>query len=233
MVSHDPNLPLSRETIIAAAHILKSLRHAGFNRLLRELALPEKVGRGSGLPARANSLAQFVLNNPQVRTPDQRFVTIAIVERAAQLDKANKVLLNVTLEERRAFREALAGDGWILYSRPAGSSFEALGGVLRPIPPAVSDPAPEVPSPVGSPPLRGRASARATDRTELTIGPVAEPSTPLPTEPDGTSPTADLPDLPTQGPGPHFQLTKPAFPGWYRILRRNGPEYRRGYNMLC
>jgi hypothetical protein len=25
---------------------------------------------------------------------------------------------------------------------------------------------------------------------------------------------------------------QPAFPGWYRILRRNGSDYRIGYNML-
>jgi hypothetical protein len=26
---------------------------------------------------------------------------------------------------------------------------------------------------------------------------------------------------------------KPAFPGWYRILRCNGHDYRISYNMLC
>jgi hypothetical protein len=26
---------------------------------------------------------------------------------------------------------------------------------------------------------------------------------------------------------------EPAFPGWYRILRRNSPDYGTGYNMLC
>jgi hypothetical protein len=209
MVSHDPHLPFSRKTIIAAADILKSLKHAGFNRLLLELALAgEKAGRGSGLLARANSLAQFVLNNPQVRTPDNRLVAIAIVERAAQLDKANKVLSNVTLEDRRAFREALAGDGWILYSRPAGSSFEAPGGVLRQMPPPASDPAPEVPPPGATALLSGSASAHAEGTGELSIEAVVHPATPLPTVPDEASLADDLPDFPTQGPGPHFELTK-------------------------
>jgi hypothetical protein len=29
-----------------------------------------------------------------------------------------------------------------------------------------------------------------------------------------------------------FRLLQPAFPGWYRILRCNGSDYRIGYNML-
>jgi hypothetical protein len=91
MISHDPHLPFSRKTIITAADLLKSLKHAGFNRLLLELALPdEKAGRGSGLLARANSLAQFILNNPQVRTPDKRLVAIAIVERAPNSTRRTK-----------------------------------------------------------------------------------------------------------------------------------------------
>jgi hypothetical protein len=29
------------------------------------------------------------------------------------------------------------------------------------------------------------------------------------------------------------QANEPGFPGWYRILRCNGPEYHIRYNILC
>jgi hypothetical protein len=34
-------------------------------------------------------------------------------------------------------------------------------------------------------------------------------------------------------PNPSGTPPHPAFPGWYRILRRNSPDYSIGYNMLC
>jgi hypothetical protein len=43
---------------------------------------------------------------------------------------------------------------------------------------------------------------------EPTLQPIVEPATLFPTEPDHASLAAALPDLPTQGPGPHFELTK-------------------------
>jgi hypothetical protein len=34
-------------------------------------------------------------------------------------------------------------------------------------------------------------------------------------------------------PSTYFERSpEPAFPGWYRILRCNGSDYRMGYNML-
>ena len=113
MLRHDPHLPFSRKTILAATDLLKSLRHAGFDKLLLELALrDERVGRGSSLMDRANSLAQFVLNNPETKTANQKPVSFAIVERAAQLDSLDNPLPNVTPEQRAAFRAALAENGW-------------------------------------------------------------------------------------------------------------------------
>jgi hypothetical protein len=56
--------------------------------------------------------------------------------------------------------------------------------------------------------LSSSASAHAAGRGEVSIEPVVHPATLLPTDPDEASLADDLPDLPIQGPGPHFELTK-------------------------
>jgi hypothetical protein len=42
----------------------------------------------------------------------------------------------------------------------------------------------------------------------------------------------DVPPFPDHGDQHADDTYKPAFPGWYRILRCNGSDYRIGYNML-
>lgn len=66
----------------------------------------------------------------------------------------------------------------------------------------------ETPLPLRASRHPGGATAHSEGRGELSIEAVVHPATPLATVPDEASLADDLPDLPAQGPGPHFELTK-------------------------
>jgi predicted nucleotide-binding protein len=101
----------SRQTIFCAADMLKALGHSGFNRFLLELELPDpNVGLGSGLMARATSLADFVVKNPQWLTPERRTVAYEIVLRATQIWKEG-IESNLAAGEREKFAAAMAREG--------------------------------------------------------------------------------------------------------------------------
>jgi len=103
---------ISRQTVIEAAHILKSLGHSGFKRLLLELALEDTAaGHGSSLMDRANSLAQYALQNPE-RTVGGERIDIVVVKRAAQEARDHEGLNNVSTNELDNFRRSLASDGF-------------------------------------------------------------------------------------------------------------------------
>ena len=51
----------SRKTLIAAADVLKSSGHSGFEKFSLEFDLPQGAVQGSTLKERANALAQYVL----------------------------------------------------------------------------------------------------------------------------------------------------------------------------
>lgn len=95
-----------RRVLLASTSILKALGHAGFDRLLLEFGVPEDVGSGSSLMARANSLARYALSYSEARTPSGSTLTTEIIARAGELfDKG--VLGNVTDREISEFESAL------------------------------------------------------------------------------------------------------------------------------
>ena len=109
---HSPKpLTYSRQTVIAAADMLKALGHSGFDRFLLELELPdEQAGRGPGLLARATSLAEYAIRNPTQPTPDRLTVPFAIIKRATDLWREG-VEYNLNGKERDKFADAMKREG--------------------------------------------------------------------------------------------------------------------------
>jgi hypothetical protein len=107
---------LSRQTIIIAADILKSLGHTGFDLLLLEYGIPNlEAGRNlGGLLARATALANYAVINPAVKTAEGEPIADAIVNRARQILDETKA----SPEERGKFDAALARDGFPVPHRP-------------------------------------------------------------------------------------------------------------------
>jgi hypothetical protein len=75
----------SRDTVIAGSHMLKALGHSGISEFLLEVGLPDSVAAGSGLQARAISLAKFAMENPAELSPAQRTIAFEIIRRATAL----------------------------------------------------------------------------------------------------------------------------------------------------
>ena len=101
----------SRKTILAAADMLKALGHSGFDRFLMELGLMDtEAGRGSGLMARANSLAKYAIEHPDARTAEGKPLSAAIVAEAGNIYREG-ITVNIGDKERDAFQRASAGDG--------------------------------------------------------------------------------------------------------------------------
>jgi hypothetical protein len=75
----------SRDTVIAGSHMLKALGHSGISEFLLEVGLPDSVAAGSGLQARAISLAKFAIENPAELSPAQRTIAFEIIRRATAL----------------------------------------------------------------------------------------------------------------------------------------------------
>lgn len=101
----------ARQTVIAAADMLKALGHTGFDRFLLELELlDENAGKGSGLLARATSLAEYAIKNPTVLTPERRTVPYAIIRRATDLWREG-VAANLKDNDRDKFEAAMKREG--------------------------------------------------------------------------------------------------------------------------
>ena len=101
----------SRATVIAAANMLKAEGHSGFDAIRLEYDLQHTdAGLGSGLMARATSLASYALENPDVRTPDGIPLQTAIVARAGELYRSG-IRTNIGEKERDAFKVASSRDG--------------------------------------------------------------------------------------------------------------------------
>ena len=101
----------SRATVIAAANMLKAEGHSGFDALRLEYDLQHTdAGLGSGLMARATSLATYALQNPEVRTPDGIPLQTAIVARAGEHYRSG-IRTNIGEKEREAFKVASSRDG--------------------------------------------------------------------------------------------------------------------------
>jgi predicted nucleotide-binding protein len=100
-----------RRHILAATSLLKGLGHTGFDRMLLELGVPEDVGTGSGLLARANSLARYILSNPDSKAVDGALIGDMVLARACSLFDRGIVLPNVNDQERSEYQDAFANDG--------------------------------------------------------------------------------------------------------------------------
>ena len=100
----------ARETVIAAANMLKALGHSGFEEFLLELDLPSEVGTGDGLLARATSLAKFSLDNPTRLTPERRTVPYEMIRRATDLWR-QETENNLRPQDRQKFENAMKRDG--------------------------------------------------------------------------------------------------------------------------
>ena len=104
----------NRQTVIAAADMLKALGHTGFDRFLLELELPDnQAGKGSGLLARATSLAEYAVKNPTQITPDRLKVPFAVIKRATELWR-DGVTSNLKIEDRDKFEQAMKREGQAL-----------------------------------------------------------------------------------------------------------------------
>lgn len=106
-----------RRLVLASTLVLKTLGHSGFDRMLLELGLPEDVGAGSGLLARATSLGRYALSNPDAKAIDNRLLSAAIVDRARQ-EWDRGVRANLSHNEESEYEAALAGS---VQSSPAAS----------------------------------------------------------------------------------------------------------------
>jgi predicted nucleotide-binding protein len=92
--------------LIAAADVLKSLGHAGFEKFGLEFDLPVGAVQGSTLKERANSLAQYLLGRSV--EPIVAGIDGEVVERAkAQIKRFGSALPNVSADESQTFQEAL------------------------------------------------------------------------------------------------------------------------------
>jgi predicted nucleotide-binding protein len=101
----------SRATVIAAANMLKVEGNSGFEALRLEYDLQHtKAGLGSGLLARATSLATYALQYPEARTPEGIPLQTAIVARAGEHYRSG-IQVNIGEKEREAFKLASSRDG--------------------------------------------------------------------------------------------------------------------------
>ncbi|MBS1164593.1 MAG: hypothetical protein H6R00_618 [Proteobacteria bacterium] len=101
----------SRALVIAAANMLKTEGHSGFDALRLEYDLSRtNAGLGSGLAARSTSLAAFALENPDLRTPDGTCLQSAIVARAGEIYRSG-TMYNIGEKERDAFKKASSAAG--------------------------------------------------------------------------------------------------------------------------
>lgn len=101
----------SRGLLIASANMLKTVGHAGFEELrLGYDLLDTQAGLGSGLAARATSLATYAVLDPELRTPEGIYLQSAIVARAGDIYR-NGVIANIGEKERQAFKAASSASG--------------------------------------------------------------------------------------------------------------------------
>ena len=98
-----------RRLVLASTSILKALGHAGFDRMLLELGVPEDVGAGSGLLARSTSLGRYVLSNPDAKALDGTLLSDALIRRAQDLFDRG-VMSNLSEQDRPEYEQAAQND---------------------------------------------------------------------------------------------------------------------------
>jgi predicted nucleotide-binding protein len=101
----------SRALVLTSANMLKVEGHSGFDAMRLEWDLLDtNAGQGSGLAARATSLATFAFQEPQFRTPDGDSLQSAIVARAGEHYRSGTTV-NIGEKERLAFKRASEAAG--------------------------------------------------------------------------------------------------------------------------
>ena len=103
----------SRDTVIAGSHMLKALGHSGISEFLLEVGLPDSVAAGSGLQARAISLAKFAIENPAELSPAQRTIAFEIIRRATALWQQGTTT-NLRPDDPSKFESAMENNGHAL-----------------------------------------------------------------------------------------------------------------------
>lgn len=98
-----------RRLLLASTSILKALGHAGFDRMLLELGVPEDVGAGSGLLARSTSLGRYVLSNPDAKAFDGTLLSDVLIRRAQDLFDQG-VMSNLSERDRLEYEQAAQND---------------------------------------------------------------------------------------------------------------------------
>lgn len=94
-----------RRLLLAAASLLKSLGHSGFDRFLLEIGVPEEIGSGRGLLDRTTSLARYSINTPDVVTPGGEKLFDIIISRGEEIFNSHNIH-NITEKDRFEFEQA-------------------------------------------------------------------------------------------------------------------------------
>jgi predicted nucleotide-binding protein with TIR-like domain len=117
----------SRQQVIAAAKMLMALGHSGFEELRLEYDLLDTdAGTGSGLAARAMSLATFAAKHPDFQTADGISLQSAMVARAGEIYRGGTTT-NLTKKERAAFKAASLSAGSMNDVSKVGEEVVPLG----------------------------------------------------------------------------------------------------------
>ncbi|NTI06750.1 nucleotide-binding protein [Agrobacterium rhizogenes] len=128
----------SRPLVIASANILKAEGHSGFDEMRLEWNLEDTdAGTGSGLAARATSMAAYALRDPELRTPEGISLQSTIVARAGEIYREG-YMPNIGDKERSAFKRASTDAGSMNDVSKTGVASISIQGDFLPKPEAVS-----------------------------------------------------------------------------------------------
>jgi predicted nucleotide-binding protein len=112
-----PEFRFSRQTLLKASAILRTLGHTSFDHFVLALGVESlKAGRDrGGLLGRANALGAYAIENAQVPTAEGEQLGLALVRRAVQADpNPEEERTGLPDKERTAFRESLRKDGYAI-----------------------------------------------------------------------------------------------------------------------
>jgi len=101
-----PEFRFTRQTLLKASAILRTLGHTPFDHFVLELGIPGlKADRDlGGLQGRANALGAYIIDHASEPTADGEPLGLAVVKRA--------IVANPSLQERDAFYDNLRKDGY-------------------------------------------------------------------------------------------------------------------------
>lgn len=162
----------SRQTVIKACDLLRSLGHAGFDRLLLDIGLNHiDAGRSKGsLMARSVALGVYAVDHIDERTVDGEPLAFAIVRRAAESDPTYTEAEDAN-EMRRAFWSSLKRDGYRFEEgRLASIEAESSPAPQRPYVLHPSNPNPERPTVTTSKPVTPQPLANAKPKVFIVHG---------------------------------------------------------------